>query len=107
FVFACLDEAAPPLEEYLGHARPYLEYIARGNGDGIELTAGAHRMRFDGNWKLQVENTIDSYHFSFVHLGFLKLLERRNQKVEYVKNATRNEQWRTIDLGNGHSALER
>lgn len=107
FIFACLDEDAPDLAEYLGNARPYIEAIARGNGDGIELTGGSHRLRVSGNWKLQVENTIDSYHFSFVHLGYLKILARRDQKVDYVKNATRNEDWRSLDLGNGHSALER
>lgn len=107
FVFACLDEDAPDLSDYLGEACPYLEAIARGNGDGIELSGGSHRLRVTGNWKLQVENTIDSYHFSFVHLGYLKILAQRDQKVDYVKNATRNDDWRALDLGNGHSALER
>jgi phenylpropionate dioxygenase-like ring-hydroxylating dioxygenase large terminal subunit len=106
FIFACLDHDAPELEDYLGHARPYLDFIA-GLGDGIELSAHAHKLVYRGNWKLQVENTIDPYHFSFTHKSWLDILKDRTGKpVGWVKNVTSNPDWRGVDLGNGHSAHE-
>lgn len=105
FVFACLDPEAPPLEEYLGHATAYLDFIA-GLPGGIELSAHAHKLSYEGNWKLQVENTIDPYHFSFTHKSWLDILKDRGKPSAWVKNLTTNPEWRTIDLGGGHSAHE-
>ncbi|RYF50121.1 MAG: aromatic ring-hydroxylating dioxygenase subunit alpha, partial [Comamonadaceae bacterium] len=68
FIFATLAGDIDDLETYLGHARQYLDFIADlGNGGGIELTSHAHKLVYHGNWKLQIENTIDPYHFSFTH----------------------------------------
>jgi len=105
FVFACLDPDAPPLEEYLGHAARYLDFIADLPG-GIELSAHAHKLQYEGNWKLQVENTIDPYHFSFTHKSWLDILKDRGTPSAWVKNLSTNPEWRTVDLGNGHSAHE-
>ncbi len=106
FVFACLDPDAPELADYLGHARPYLDFIAS-LGDGIELSANAHKLVYHGNWKLQVENTIDPYHFSFTHKSWLDILKDRTGKpVGWVKNVTSNPSWRGVDLLGGHSAHE-
>lgn len=107
FIFASVAKDGLTLEEYLGPAKPYLEYIGLVDSGGIELSVGANRSAVDANWKLQVENTIDSYHFSFVHQGYLKILQKRGQEIDYVKNATTNDSWRTVDLGNGHTAHER
>lgn len=107
FIFASLSSDGPSLEEHLGAAKPYLEYIGRGHGDGIEMLVGENRGSINGNWKLQVENTIDSYHFSFVHQAYLKILQQRGEAIDYVKNANANEKWRTVQLGNGHTAHER
>lgn len=107
FIFASLAPTGPDLDEYLGAAKPYLQYIGAGRGEGVELSVGSNRGSIDANWKLQVENTIDSYHFGFLHQGYLKILQRRDQEVDYIKNATGNEAWRTVDLGNGHTAHER
>lgn len=105
FVFACLDPDAPSLHDYLGHARRYLDFIA-GIGGGIELSAHAHKLVYQGNWKLQVENTIDPYHFSFTHKSWLDILKERGKPSAWVKNVMSNETWRGVDLGGGHSAHE-
>lgn len=105
FVFACLDPDAPSLVDYLGNARRYLDFIA-GLGGGIELSARAHKLVYEGNWKLQVENTIDPYHFSFTHKSWLDILKDRGKPSAWVKNVTTNTSWRTMDLGGGHSTHE-
>jgi phenylpropionate dioxygenase-like ring-hydroxylating dioxygenase large terminal subunit len=107
FVFGTLAKDGPSLEEYLGNAKRYLEIVARQGPDGIRLSAGSHRIAFDANWKLQVENTIDNYHFGFVHRSFLDVLaDRLGQAPPIMKNVMHNPEWRTIDLGGGHSVHE-
>jgi phenylpropionate dioxygenase-like ring-hydroxylating dioxygenase large terminal subunit len=106
FVFASLSSEGPNIEEQLGHARVYLDFLAD-LGGGIALNAGVQKIVFDGNWKLHLENTIDPYHFGFVHKSYLKLVENRTgKKGGFVREVQHNEEWRSLDLGNGHSAHE-
>jgi phenylpropionate dioxygenase-like ring-hydroxylating dioxygenase large terminal subunit len=108
FVFASLSPDVPPLPEHLGHARRYLDFIANLGEQGIELSAKAHRLEYRGNWKLQIENTIDPYHFSFTHQSWLDILKDRNEgkSSPWVKNVRTNPAWRGIDLENGHAVHE-
>jgi nitrite reductase/ring-hydroxylating ferredoxin subunit len=107
FIFACLDPDVVELEEYLGHGRDYLDFIADLDPDGIELSAGAQKLRFEANWKLQMENTIDAYHFSFTHKSWLDILKSRTGKsADFVQNVKSNPAWRTLDLGDGHCVHE-
>ena len=107
FVFASLSSDIEDLEDYLGHSKKYLDYIADLGDGGIELTAHAHKLVFNGNWKLQIENTIDPYHFSFTHQSWLDILKERNGKSSpWVKNVRTNPEWRGMDLGKGHAVHE-
>ncbi len=107
FVFASFAEQGPSLEEHLGHALPYLELISRQGPEGIRLSAGSHRLEYEANWKLQVENTIDNYHFGFVHRSFLEVLaDRVGEAPPIMQQILFNETYRTVDLGNGHSVHE-
>ena len=68
FVFASLDADAEDLETHLGPTRACMDNLADRAPDGeIMLTGGIHRYRFAGNWKLQLENALDSYHVPFAH----------------------------------------
>ncbi len=107
FVFASFAADGPSLDEYLGNAKSYLELVAEQGPNGIELSAGCHRVRYEGNWKLQVENSIDNYHFGVVHRSFLDTLTARlGETPPIVQNIVHNPEWRTIDLGGGHSVHE-
>lgn len=66
FVFATLDPAAPPLEEYLGWVgRLGIDSIAaRGE---IEVVDGIQKNRVRCNWKLAVDNLFDWYHPKVTH----------------------------------------
>ena len=104
FIFASFNPNVPPLEDYLGNAKQYIDYVVNTGPQGIELSAGAHKYEFKGNWKLQLENTIDPYHLSFTHRSFFDLLsERTGKKINFSKMHS-NE--RISDLGNGHSLYE-
>ena len=66
FVFATLDPAAPPLEEYLGWVgRLGIDSIAA-RGD-IEVVDGIQKNRVRCNWKLAVDNLFDWYHPKVSH----------------------------------------
>ncbi len=60
-VFACLDAAAPPLEEWVGTLAGALA-----GSEGWSL-AFERRYELAANWKLFVENANDGYHIQFVH----------------------------------------
>lgn len=107
FIFASFADEGPSLEEYLGHAGPYLDIVAKQGPQGIRLDGGAHKLEYPANWKLQIENTIDNYHFGFVHRSFIEVLADRIGSVPpIIKNIQTDPTWRTIDLGNGHSVHE-
>lgn len=62
-VFACLDPAAPPLEEWVGALPGALESAGAAGWElGFEL-----EYQLEANWKLFVENANDGYHVPFVH----------------------------------------
>jgi phenylpropionate dioxygenase-like ring-hydroxylating dioxygenase large terminal subunit len=105
FYFASFDSDVEPLVEHLGNARPYLHEIAnQGNGAGIVVTHAINQNPYDGNWKLQVENTVDNYHVGFVHRAFLDIMEERSSAPKLAGPQTSGP--RTRYLGNGHTALD-
>jgi nitrite reductase/ring-hydroxylating ferredoxin subunit len=68
FVFATLDESAPPLHDFLGTAgRLGLDLIAE-LGD-IEIVPGVQKFLIDANWKLTVDNVFDWYHPQITHMS--------------------------------------
>ena len=67
FVFASLAEQGPSLEDHLGSAKDSIDELVDRAPDGeIDLSAGVHNTS-RGNWKLQLENTVDMYHVPFSH----------------------------------------
>jgi len=99
FVFASLSADGPNLVEHLGNAARCLDFIV-GQGD-MFVGKGHHKFGYNGNWKLQMENTVDTYHVQVLHAAYFQIVERRMG----VSRAWDASQSRTRDLGNGHSTL--
>jgi phenylpropionate dioxygenase-like ring-hydroxylating dioxygenase large terminal subunit len=73
FVFASLSADGPDLATHLGHARDSIDELVDKAPDGaVDLTGGVHKYIFRGNWKLQMENTVDMYHVPFSHESTLR-----------------------------------
>ncbi|MEC9341661.1 MAG: Rieske 2Fe-2S domain-containing protein, partial [Pseudomonadota bacterium] len=73
FWFACMDDAVEPLDDYLGAAGKYLDYFVELSPSGrIRLDTGVHKYAYPGNWKAQVENSMDGYHPALVHSSFFR-----------------------------------
>src|SRR3979490_1263870 len=68
FVFASLAAHGPSFEDHIGPMKGNIEDLVDRAPDGaLAFDAGMHRYVYDGNWKLQVENVLDSYHVPFGH----------------------------------------
>lgn len=100
-IFATFKQDMQPLADFLGGARKWIDLFMK-QGAGYPLAVlGEHRFRFPGNWKIQLENTTDAYHFPLVHKSFLSAADQETEgqwdimsKGGYVE-----------DLGNGHSVM--
>ena len=100
-IFASFNQDVEPLDEFLGGAKKWIDlFMKQGGGFPIKVD-GSHRFRFPGNWKIQLENTTDAYHFPLVHRTFVSSLDEQAQDVfDFVEGEGFVE-----DLGNGHSVM--
>lgn len=100
-VFASMNPDAEPLDVFLGAARPWIDLFMHQGGGFPVKASGAHAFRFNGNWKIQLENTTDAYHFPFVHRSFIHSLDAEVAKT--FSSFIRQEGPHVRALGNGHS----
>lgn len=115
FIFGSLTAEVPPLADYLGAAAAFIDLLADQSPDGVEVIPGAATFRFRGNWKLQVENGVDGYHFTTVHNNYVRVLMQRGVRAREsgVQDAVRtgfdHKSWGKeagwYDLGGGHTLL--
>ncbi len=76
-IFATFKDDIEPLVDFLAGAKKWIDLFMK-QGAGFPLVAmGEHKFRFPGNWKIQLENTTDAYHFPLVHKSFLSPPTRR------------------------------
>jgi phenylpropionate dioxygenase-like ring-hydroxylating dioxygenase large terminal subunit len=70
FIFGCMTEFGPSLEEHLGGITKFLDaYVAVSPTGKIELFEGTQKCGYNGNWKYQLENGVDPYHVGALHLS--------------------------------------
>jgi len=79
FLFGSLVEDVPPLAEHLGEAARFLDFVVGQPEEGLELVPGAVTFTYDANWKLQLENCSDAYHFTSTHPSYIRIMERRQK----------------------------
>ena len=100
-IFATMNDDIEPLEDFLGGTKKWIDLFMK-QGAGYPLkTIGEQRFRFPGNWKIQLENTTDAYHFPIVHKSFLSSMDEQSAEVfDFLDGEGFVE-----DLGNGHSVM--
>lgn len=79
FIFASLNPDVPPLEAHLGDAKIFLDMAVDQGPDGLEVLPGTVSYTYPGNWKMQIENSADQYHFIPTHQSYLQILGGRKQ----------------------------
>lgn len=82
FLFASLSDDVPPLAEHLGDSRVFLDMVADQGPEGVEFIPGAVSFTYDANWKMQVENGMDLYHFTSTHPSYINILAERKRARE-------------------------
>ncbi|GAC18689.1 aromatic ring-hydroxylating oxygenase subunit alpha [Paraglaciecola arctica] len=100
-IFATLKDDLEPLEDFLGGAKKWIDLFMKQGGGYPIKTLGDHRFRFPGNWKIQLENTTDAYHFPIIHKSFISSLDEEASEIfDFLDGDGFVE-----DLGNGHSVM--
>ncbi|NGO47731.1 aromatic ring-hydroxylating oxygenase subunit alpha [Streptomyces ureilyticus] len=102
-VFATFDNDVAPLEDFLGDVKLWIDrFMKQGGGYPVKVL-GTHRFRFRGNWKIQLENTTDGYHFPIVHRSWMASVDAETaDMMSFMTDPTAV----THDLGNGHSVMQ-
>ena len=112
-VFGSLSPAVAPLEEYLGDYRFFLDLIMDQGKDGMEVIPGRSIYTYRGNWKLQMENPLDSYHVDITHASYIDAVRQRAaaavksevNRIDYADRASG--EGGIFDFPNGHSVFWR
>jgi phenylpropionate dioxygenase-like ring-hydroxylating dioxygenase large terminal subunit len=112
FIFASLNPDVAPLEEHLGDARPFLDLAVDQSPDGLELVPGTVTYTYPANWKMQIENSADQYHFVPTHTSYLQIVGSRKPAGPGETRVSFRRQYATRDLPrgsftfrHGHNAL--
>ncbi|WP_233834154.1 aromatic ring-hydroxylating oxygenase subunit alpha [Paraburkholderia sp. ZP32-5] len=73
FVFACASHDGPSLVDYIGPLKDGIDNLLDRSPSGeVFVSAGVHRYRYKGNWKMQLENGLDEYHPPFSHASTVR-----------------------------------
>jgi phenylpropionate dioxygenase-like ring-hydroxylating dioxygenase large terminal subunit len=100
-IFATFNDDAPSLDDFLGRAKPWIDLFMKQGAGYPVATGGEHKFRFPGNWKIQLENTTDAYHFPVVHKSFLNSLDAQAEELFSFLDG----EGFVEDLGSGHSVM--
>lgn len=82
FLFGSLTADVPSIGEHLGEASKLLDLVADQSEDGMELVPGGVTFTYEANWKLQLENCSDAYHFTSAHPSYIRILEQRQKQAD-------------------------
>jgi benzoate/toluate 1,2-dioxygenase alpha subunit len=116
FVFASLAPNGSSFEDQIGPMKGSIDDLVDRAPDGeLAFDLGQHRYAYNGNWKLQIENVLDSYHVPFGHASTVNKegvqFARREGDKEGAKVVETKDQnktaasWRdrkSYVTGNGH-----
>ena len=105
FVFLNYDADAPPLLDYLGEAREYLDLVVdQGLAAGMEVLRGTHDYTIEANWKLLAENSFDAYHVAPTHRRYLRMVSNAGA-AGLAGEPGERAITAGIDLGHGHAVI--
>lgn len=103
-LFASLSADVPSIEDHLGQAKVFLDLLIDQSPQGLEFVPGTVTYTFDGNWKLQIDNPLDGYHFDMTHGSYVDVI--RGRRREARNDIAIPELLAAEPDGSGHFALE-
>ena len=106
FIFACVDPNVGDLAAWLAGAAEYLDAFADSSPTGqVHTGAGVHRYFYKGNWKLQVDGSVDGYHPYILHKSFFDLQNKRSGARSDMYSSDGTTAF-VAALGNGHAVVD-
>ena len=72
-IFGSLSPDVPDLVEHLGDLKFFLDLHLEQGPQGMELIPGRALYSYRGNWKMQMENGQDAYHFASTHRSLVEI----------------------------------
>lgn len=104
FIFASMKSEGIGLDEHLGNARQYIDlYVDQSPaGELVVGQSGVNRHSYRGNWKIQVEGSVEGYHPPFTHATAFEVMVSR---MGFTSNYG-GQNLDGLDLGHGHSLLQ-
>jgi phenylpropionate dioxygenase-like ring-hydroxylating dioxygenase large terminal subunit len=106
FIFASFNPGVGSLTEWLGPATEYIDGMVDASPVGkLRARSGTYRYEYRGNWKLQLEGSVDGYHPYLLHKSFFDMQDRHTGKHSDIYSRE-DTSAACVDLGNGHSALD-
>jgi len=104
FVFASMAPSGLSLREHIGApALAQIDYACDLSPEGeLLVQSGATKLAYNGNWKLQMENSIDGYHPNFTHQSFISAIERMTGAKMEIFNGDSKLQSRDLGMGNAN-----
>lgn len=107
FIFASLNQDAPSLIEHLGASAKYLTLFADLSPSGrLKVQNGCQKYSYPGNWKAQIENSVDGYHGATVHGSYFSEIVRDRLGTDILPLIDGRSPCLSRELGNGHAMLD-
>lgn len=104
FMFASLGSTGSSLEEHLGEMRSILDTFVDQSPVGEVEVRAKQKYRFRGNWKWELENTVDGYHVESLHSTFVEYL-KRTANSDISSQYAMSSPVRVMAMGRGHAAI--
>ena len=104
FIFATLSAVARPFEKHIGEVKKYIDYYCdlSPTGEITVGTTGIYKQKYEGNWKIQLEGSVEGYHVWHTHKNAVDVMAR---EVPLMKEYPRLPV-KAFDLGYGHNIIE-
>ncbi|MBL4621704.1 MAG: Rieske 2Fe-2S domain-containing protein [Immundisolibacteraceae bacterium] len=104
FIFATMSESARPFDEHIGGVKKYIDYYCdlSPTGEITVGTTGIYKQKYEGNWKIQLEGSVEGYHVWHTHKNAIDVMAR---EVPLMKDYPRLPV-KAYDLGFGHNIIE-
>lgn len=104
-VFASLSPRGESLDEFLGPLKRHIDLWAELSPTGRIRVLPPHKFLFSGNWKYQMENTVEGYHAWFVHQSAFNVMKR--SLADRGDYGGEKDEGRVIGFKYGHAVMER
>ncbi|MDB5582970.1 MAG: hypothetical protein JWR80_8146 [Bradyrhizobium sp.] len=110
-IFGSLSPDVPSLEDFLGSMKFFIDIAMDQGPQGMEPIPGRSVFSYRANWKMQLDNGLDSYHLTTAHHTFLDVMNRRRSGSGNVSAntldfaRTMSETQSGFTFPNGHCAI--